>query len=72
MVVQVATLHVRFNGRSVEVPLEELDVGRFNSDEQIIKAAAKYLNVPFRQFDYYVVDRHEGGDMTIRPDAFFS
>ncbi len=71
MVLQTATLHVRFNGRSVDVPLDDLDVGPLSTDPQIKTATARYLDVPAREFRHYVVDRHATDNMTIRPEDVF-
>ena len=65
------TLHVRFEGRSLDIPLAELDVGQVSSDEQIKHALANRLEVSADKFRHYVVDRHETGNLTIRPEAVF-
>ena len=64
-------LHIRFEGRSVDIPLGDLDVGRLSSDRQIKDATARYLDVPSREFQHYVIDRHETENLTIRPQAVF-
>jgi hypothetical protein len=64
-------VHVRFNGRSFDVPLRELDVPAGASDRAFRSALANYLDVSPREFDEYVVDRHETGNVTIRPEAVF-
>jgi len=64
-------LHVRFEGRSLDIPLNDLDVGPVSSDEAIKGALAGYLDVPAEKFRHYVVDRHETGNLTIRPEAVF-
>ncbi len=71
MVAHAAMLHVRYDGRSVDIPLGDLDVGRLSSDREIKNRAARYLNVPNGEFHDYVVDRHETDNMTIRPQAVF-
>ena len=71
MVAQASTLHIRFNGRSVDVPLGDLDVGPLSTDQQVKAATARYLDVPAREFRHYVVDRHDTENMTIRPQAVF-
>ena len=71
MVAQGSLLHVRHNGRSVDVPLNDLDIGRVSSDREIKEATAQYLNVAVREFRHYVVDRHDTDNMTIRPEAVF-
>ena len=64
-------VHVRFDGRSLDVELDELNVGP-NSDDRTIKhALAQHLDVPERDLGNYVVDRHDTGNLTIRPSAVF-
>ena len=64
-------LHIRFEGRSLDVPLSDLDVGQLSSDDQIRHALAVYLDVPVQKFRDYVIDRHETGNLTVRPQAIF-
>ena len=64
-------LHLRFEGRSCDVPLNDIDVGNMASDEQVKNRLAAYLDVPEQRFQFYVVDRHETGNMTVRPEAVF-
>lgn len=64
-------LHIRFDGRSADIPLGDLDVGRASGDGDIKLAVARYLDVPVEKFRHYVVDRHETGNLTIRPEAVF-
>ena len=68
---QSATLHVRFEGRSVDIPVNDLDVGQFSSDVEIKHAVARYLDVPVAKFQHYTVDRHGTGNLTVRPEAVF-
>jgi hypothetical protein len=64
-------LHIRFEGRSVDIPLADLDIGPVSGDAEIKQAVADYLAVPVEKFQHYVVDRHETGNLTIRPEAVF-
>ena len=66
-----AVLHIRFEGRSVDIPLGDLDVGPMSSDNDLKQAVARYLDVPVDRFRHYIVDRHETGNLTIRPEAVF-
>jgi hypothetical protein len=66
-----AVLHIRFEGRSVDIPLGDLDAGSLSSDGAIKEAVARYLDVAVDRFRNYIVDRHETGNMTIRPEAVF-
>lgn len=64
-------LHVRFEGRSLDILLGDLDVGVLSSDQDIKRALAVYLDVAVNKFRHYVVDRHETGNITLRPEAVF-
>ena len=64
-------LHIRFEGRSFDIPLGDLDLGDQSSDADIKRGLSEYLNVPFSKFAHYVVDRHSTGNLTIRPEAIF-
>jgi hypothetical protein len=68
---EAAVLHVRFEGRSLDIPLGDLDVGQLSGDQQIKQALAVYLDVPVAKFRDYVIDRHETGNLTVRPEAIF-
>ena len=64
-------LHIRFEGRSYDVPLSELDLGPLSADEDVRTALANYLDVSTRSLRSYVVERHANGNMTVRPEAVF-
>lgn len=64
-------LHIRFEGRSFDIPLSDLDVGILSSDEQVKRALAGYLSVSEDKFRDYTVDRHDTGNLTVRPEAVF-
>lgn len=66
-----ALLHVRFEGRSADIALGDLDVGPASSDREVKRAVAGYLEVPVEKFQHYVLDRHETGNLTLRPEAVF-
>lgn len=66
-----AVLHVRFDGRSLDVPLGDLDVGTASEDREIKRALARHLEVAERALRDYTVDRHETGNLTVRPEAVF-
>ena len=45
---------------------------RLSSDvSEIKRAVAGYLDVSADKFKHYVIDRHETGNLTIRPEAVF-
>ena len=68
---EATVLHIRFNGRSFDIPLSDLDVGAMSSDAQIKAALAQYLEVSELKLLHYVVDRHDTGNLTVRPEAVF-
>jgi len=63
--------HVRFDGRSLDVPLAELGVGVADGDRTIKRALARHLEVAEDRLTDYVLDRHETGNLTLRPEAVF-
>jgi hypothetical protein len=65
-------VHVRYDGRSVDLPFHNLDLGDLSSDREVRTAVANRLNQPVRKFDHYTVDRNKrSGDITLRPQAIF-
>lgn len=64
-------VHLRFDGRSLDVPLDVLDVGPSSDGGAIKRALARHLEVPEQRLRNYVVDRHETGNLTVRPEAVF-
>jgi len=71
MAKQVPLLHVRFEGKSFDLPLQELEVGLGSSDAEIMRAVAEHLDVHENRLRYYVLDRHPTGNLTLRPEAVF-
>jgi hypothetical protein len=67
----VAVVHIRFEGRSLDIPQGDLDVGTASSDNDIKRALARRLEVAEAKLRDYVIDRHETGNMTVRPEAVF-
>jgi hypothetical protein len=65
----VKVVHIRFEGRSLDVPQGDLDVGTASSDAEVKRALARHLEVPEAKLRDYVIDRHETGNMTVRPEA---
>ena len=71
MYTSCAVIHVRFAGRSFDVPANQLDLGIGASDEQIKHALARHLEISVARLRDYVVDRHANGNLTLRPEAVF-
>jgi len=68
---EASLLHIRFDGKSFDIPLSDLDVGTMSSDADVKRTLAGYLSVPDARLRDYVVDRHETGNLTVRPEAVF-
>jgi hypothetical protein len=67
----VTVVHIRFDGRSLDIPQGDIDVGSASSDNEIKRALARHLEVPEAKLRDYVIDRHDTGNMTVRPEAVF-
>lgn len=66
-----AVLHVRFDGRSLDIPIGDLDVATASEDHEIKRALARHLHVAEGTLRDYAVDRHQTGNLTVRPEAVF-
>ena len=64
-------VHVRAMGRSHDIPLGLLDLGSASTDAQVKSAVAGYLSQPTQTLDAFVVERHDNGNLTVRPEAVF-
>jgi hypothetical protein len=64
-------LHVRFEGVSREMPLSALHLAPDASEAEVLAALANYFDVAVGRFAPYVVERHENGNITVRPEAVF-
>ena len=64
-------LHIRYAGRSNDVPLSLLDLGDRSTDAIVLDAVAQYFQIPIWKLAAYVVERHKNGNITIRPEAVF-
>ncbi len=65
------TLHVRYNGHSVDLFLSDLDLGPYSEDRAILRAVADYLGIHYSELQYHAVDRHATGNLTVRPQAVY-
>jgi hypothetical protein len=66
-----AVVHFRCEGRSMDVALSDLDVGIDSSDAAIKQALARYFEMTPNRLRDHVIDRHETGNLTVRPAAVF-
>jgi hypothetical protein len=66
-----ARIYIRFDGRSWDILCRDLDIGPISADDQVRQALANYFDVAPEKFRAYVIERHENGNMTVRPEAVF-
>ena len=64
-------IHIRFAGQSYRLGANELDLGNLSSDNEIKQALARHFRVPVGKLTAYVVERHDNGNITVRPEAVF-
>lgn len=65
----MATLHLRFEGISRDVPLH--DAPTTLDRNQIKQIAARTLEIPASRLEESVVEQHPNGNWTLRPPAVF-
>lgn len=64
-------IHVRFAGRSLRLSAGALDVSSLSSDREIKAALARHFGVGVSMFATHVIERHDNGHFTVRPEAVF-
>lgn len=64
-------LHVRVMGKSRDIALDLLSINSGAADDAIREAVARFMEVPEEKFKDTVIERHENGNMTLRPEAVF-
>lgn len=69
--VKSAVMHVRVNGRSRDIALDLLDISPSSPDEYIREKVAAFMELSPKDLEFTVVERHENGNMTVRPEAVF-
>lgn len=64
-------LHVRAMGRSRDISLDALDINPSSTDEVIRQAVARFMDVSEAELRGTIIERHENGNLTLRPEAVF-
>jgi hypothetical protein len=64
-------LHVRYDGRSLDLDMLALRLNGSPSDGAIRRAVARHLDIAPAKLDAYVVDRCENGNLILRPQAVY-
>jgi hypothetical protein len=64
-------VHIRFDGRSWQVPAAMLGLDEVTDETAVKQAVATYLDIVVEQLAPYVVEVHPSGNVTVRPEAVF-
>ncbi|MDX2273515.1 MAG: hypothetical protein NW237_16405 [Cyanobacteriota bacterium] len=64
-------VHIRFEGRSYDLPESRLNLTASMPDREIKQCLARHLDVSQERLQYYVIDRRPNGSLIIRPEAVY-
>lgn len=64
-------VHIRFEGRSYDIPENQLGVKVGMKDNAVKERIAQYFEVGRDRLTDYVIDRRPSGDLIIRPEAVY-
>ena len=64
-------VHIRFEGRSVDVAETQLGISAGMNDVAVKKQVARHLDVNSDRLSAYIIDRRPSGDLIIRPEAVY-
>lgn len=68
---QAQAVHIRYKGQSYDTNLEELGLLETPSDADLKNAISRHLDVALVEVNDLVVERTQGGDLIVRPNAPF-
>jgi hypothetical protein len=64
-------VHIRFEGRSYDIPENQLGIQIGMRDSVVKERIAQYFDVGRDRLTDYVIDRRPSGDLIIRPEAVY-
>ena len=64
-------VHIRFEGRSYDMPESQLGLSVGMNDTAVKQRLAQHFEVQLNRFESYVIDRKESGDLIVRPEAVY-
>ncbi len=64
-------VHIRYEGRSVDISEAQLRVNAGMSDAEIKERIARHFDVRAKKLEFYVIDRTPNGDLVVRPEAVY-
>lgn len=68
---KVDMVHIRFEGRSLDVEEQTLGLTSASNDHQVLRSLARFLEVDSNKLRDYVVDRRPSGAVIVRPEAVY-
>lgn len=66
-----AVVHVRVQGRSRDIALDLLGINSASPDDAVRNAIANFMELSAETLRWTVIERHQNGNMTVRPQAVF-
>jgi hypothetical protein len=64
-------VHIRFEGRSLDVTEAQLQLTNGMSDRSVKEQVCRHLDISSDRLTAYVIDRRPSGDLIIRPEAVY-
>jgi hypothetical protein len=64
-------LHVRFEGRSYDIPADQIRLNNAITDQQLFERLARHFDVNTQRFRHYVIDRRPNDVVIVRPEAVY-
>ena len=64
-------IHVRYEGRSYDVPAGDLHLNQRSGDREVLQTIARFLDLDYDKLRHYVVDRRPSGTVIVRPEAVY-
>ncbi|WP_138496856.1 hypothetical protein [Nostoc sp. PA-18-2419] len=64
-------VHIRFEGRSVDVVETQLGITASMNDVAVKQQVARHLDINSDRLSAYIVDRRPSGDLIVRPEAVY-
>ena len=64
-------VHIRFEGRSVDVAEAQLRIASGMNDLAVKERVARHLDVNAERLFGYVIDRRPSGELIVRPEAVY-
>lgn len=64
-------VHIRFEGRSLDVTEVQLEITAGMNDVAVKERVSRHLDVNVNRLSAYIIDRRPSGDLIVRPEAVY-